>query len=138
MGGSMDEEELTPVRALTQYAYCPRLAYMEWVQKEWADNYFTQDGTFTHRRVDQPTLNAEGPVTRSLMLSAPKEGLTCRLDVLEQDGDVGCPVEYKRAKLPRAGPNWPEIVQVAAQALVLRENGWTCGRGYLYYAGGGG
>ena len=46
-------DTLVPVRMVAQYAYCPRLAFLEWVQKEWADNYFTEHGRYHHRRVDQ-------------------------------------------------------------------------------------
>lgn len=120
-----DSQQLTPVRILAQYAYCPRLAYLEWVQKEWADNYFTEDGHFTHRRVDAYSESSDLPTTRSLQLSAPLEGLVTKLDILEQDGTEGTLVEYKRGKTPRTGPRDSEKVQLCAQALALRENGWT-------------
>lgn len=132
---SAQEEPLTPVRMLTQYAYCPRLAYLEWVQKEWADNYYTEDGHFTHRRVDAFSEAVEAPTTRSLQLTAPQEGLVTKLDVLEQSRKVGVPVEYKRGKTPRGGPRPSELAQLGAQAIALRENGWTCDVGYLYYSG---
>jgi CRISPR-associated protein Cas1 len=132
---SDDDDQLTPVRMLTQYAYCPRLAYLEWVQKEWADNYYTEHGRFAHRRVDAYSEAVEAPVTRALQLSAPKEGLITKLDVLEQQSGVGYPVEYKRGKSPRQGPRYSEKVQLCAQALVLRENGWRCEKGFLYYTG---
>lgn len=125
--------QLVPVRMLTQYAYCPRLAYLEWVQKEWRDNYFTEDGQFAHRRVNAYTEAVDRPSTRSLTLMAEQEGLVTRLDVLEQDERVASPVEYKRGKMPRGGPREPEKVQLCAQALVLRENGWNVEKGYLYF-----
>lgn len=134
LNGAADDQ-LTPVRMLAQYAYCPRLAYLEWVQKEWADNYFSEDGHFTHRRVDAYTEAVEAPTTRALNLSAPKEGFVTKLDVLEQDSGTGVSVEYKRGKTPRDGPRESELVQLCAQALILRENGWHCDTGYLYYSG---
>ena len=33
-----DVPELIPARMLNELAYCPRLAYLEWVQGEFADN----------------------------------------------------------------------------------------------------
>lgn len=51
----MEVPELIPARMLNEFAYCPRLCYLEWVQGEWADNLETQQGSFGHRRVDQPT-----------------------------------------------------------------------------------
>ena len=50
-----DVPELIPARMLNEFAYCPRLCYLEWVQGEWADNLETHQGTFGHRVVDQPT-----------------------------------------------------------------------------------
>lgn len=46
--------ELVPVRMLNEYAYCPRLAYLEWVEGEFRDNLETREGTFAHRNVDRP------------------------------------------------------------------------------------
>lgn len=132
---SNDDKQLTPVRMLAQYAYCPRLAYLEWVQKEWKDNYFTEHGRYVHRRVDAYSEAAEAPTTRSLNLGAPGERLVTKLDVLEQNDGVGAPVEYKRGKAPRDGPRFSEKVQLCAQGLVLKENGWTSEAGYLYYSG---
>ena len=42
-----------PARMLNEFAYCPRLAYLEWVQGEWAESADTVDGKFQHRRVNQ-------------------------------------------------------------------------------------
>src|SRR3974377_541776 len=47
--------ELIPARMLNEFAYCPRLAYLEWVQGEFADNLETLEGRFDHRRVDRPS-----------------------------------------------------------------------------------
>ncbi|HQL64028.1 MAG TPA: hypothetical protein PLQ35_17260, partial [bacterium] len=38
---------------LNEYAYCPRLAYLEWVQAEFEDSSDTVEGRLRHRRVDQ-------------------------------------------------------------------------------------
>ena len=47
--------ELAPARMLNEYAYCPRLAYLEWVQGEFDDSVDTIEGRFQHRRVDRPS-----------------------------------------------------------------------------------
>ena len=44
---------LLPARMVNEFQYCPRLAYLEWVQGEWADSSDTVDGRHAHRRVDQ-------------------------------------------------------------------------------------
>ena len=50
-----DVPDLVPARMLNEFAYCPRLCYLEWVQSEWADNLETEQGTFGHRVVDKPS-----------------------------------------------------------------------------------
>ena len=49
-----DVPELIPARMLNEFSYCPRLAYLEWVQGEFADSIDTLEGRFGHRRVDRP------------------------------------------------------------------------------------
>ncbi len=39
---------------VNEHQYCPRLAYLEWVQGEWAESRDTIEGRHTHRRVDRP------------------------------------------------------------------------------------
>lgn len=150
--------DLIPARMLNEFTYCPRLGYLEWVQGEFADNLETLEGTFGHRRVDKPsrkpvespgagvessesldsqpsTLDSTTIHTRSLMLSAPREGLIAKLDLLELDGMSATPVDYKRGKAPDIpeGAWEPERVQICAQGLILRENGFTCTSGVLYF-----
>jgi len=132
---------------LNEFAYCPRLAYLEWVQGEFEDSADTVEGRFHHRRVDEaqskraPVPEAEAGedkprIARSVMLSAERGGLIARIDLLEIEGDEAVPVDYKRGSAPPNGaePWEPERVQLCAQALILRENGFTCTRGVLYYA----
>ena len=46
MEASLATPPLVPARMLNEYTYCPRLAYLEWVQGEWADNLDTEEGRF--------------------------------------------------------------------------------------------
>jgi CRISPR-associated protein Cas1 len=132
---------------LNEFAYCPRLAYLEWVQGEFEDSADTVEGRFHHRRVDdgepkrpaQPVEEADEDrphIARSVMLSAEHAGLIARIDLLEIEGDEAVPVDYKRGAAPPNGaaPWEPEQVQLCAQALILRENGFACTRGMIYYA----
>ncbi len=48
---------LLPARMVNEYVYCPRLAYLEWVQGEWADSADTVEGRGSHKRVDRPRGN---------------------------------------------------------------------------------
>jgi CRISPR-associated protein Cas1 len=129
---------------LNEFAYCPRLFYLEWVQGDFRDNADTVDGRRVHRRVDKergevpaPSDTADEPIhARSVYLSAPRTGLIARIDLLEGSGAAVTPVDYKRGKPPDTpeGAWEPERVQVCAQALVLEENGFTCTEGVLYFA----
>jgi CRISPR/Cas system-associated exonuclease Cas4 (RecB family) len=49
-----EQPPLIPVRMVNEYVYCPRLAYLMWVQQEWADSDATVEGRFHHRHVDGP------------------------------------------------------------------------------------
>ncbi|MEW4529965.1 CRISPR-associated endonuclease Cas1 [Maioricimonas sp. JC845] len=147
-----EPDDLIPARMLNEFTYCPRLGYLEWVQGEWDDNLETRQGTFGHRNVDKADRQSipapddapdaagqDGDVihARSIMLAAEEEGLLAKLDLLEIDGDRATPVDYKRGKVPDVpeGAYEPERVQLCAQGLVLRENGYECDEGVLYFVG---
>ena len=51
----LDVPDLIPARMLNEFAYCPRLAYLEWAQGEFVHNLDTLEGRFGHRRVDEPS-----------------------------------------------------------------------------------
>src|SRR6056297_3591921 len=139
---------LIPVRMLNEYVYCPRLAYMEWVQGEWADSADTVAGTFAHKRVDKPgrTKNPskdkngekkEEINTRSVRLASERLGITATIDLLEECGTEAVPVDYKKGKRPHVSKGaWdPERVQLCAQGLLLQEHEFSCKEGILYFAG---
>ncbi len=147
MEGRTALPELLPARMLNEYVYCPRLGFLEWVEGEFADNQFTEDGRFQHRRVDRrsgvlappETAGEEDPerpkVARSVSMSAPVEGLIARMDVVEAAGLEATPVDYKRGTAPDVpnGAYDPERVQLCAQGLILRENGFVSQEGCLYF-----
>jgi CRISPR-associated protein Cas1 len=111
-----------------------------------AHNADTLEGAFGHERVDKKgdELPAAEELTddekihsRSVMLSSDAHGLIARIDLVEGDGSAVAPVDYKRGR-PRDGDNGPEAwpadrVQVCAQALILRDNGYRCDEAVLYY-----
>ena len=135
--------ECVPARMVNEFVYCPRLAYIEWVQSDFAPNFETVDGQYRHRAVEGekgrlPEEAEEGEVihARSVWLSAPTENLTARLDLLEAHGKSATPVDYKRGTAPEVpGSVWEaDKVQLCAQALVLRANGFECATGVIYYS----
>ena len=141
-----DTPPLVPARMVNEYSYCPRLAYLEWVQGEWADSADTVEGTHAHRRVDRaggalPSAAAgdfERLHARSVTLSSERLGLIARIDLIEaRDGRV-VPVDYKRGKRPhvKGGAYEPERVQLCVQGLILRDNGYRCAEGVLYFVAG--
>lgn len=69
------------------------------------------------------------------MLSAPGEGLIAKIDLVDLSAGNAVPVDYKRGKVPDVpGGAWePEQVQLCAQGLILRENGYHCEGGFLYF-----
>lgn len=140
---STEVEDFIPARMVNEYVYCPRLFYLEWVQGEWAESEDTLEGGLAHRRVEPesgrlPPPEALSPddriASRSVLLSAPSLGLIARMDLLEGEGDTVRPVDYKKGFPGPRGPWEPERVQLCVQGLILRENGYRCKEGVLYYA----
>ena len=137
---------LLPARMLNEYQYCPRLAYLEWVQGEWAETADTVEGRHAHRRVDRPGGDLPAAVdgstekvhARSVTLSSEHLGLIARMDLIEGEGEQVTPVDYKRGKRPHVarGAHDPERVQLCIQGMILEEHGYTCKQGILYYVQG--
>ena len=133
--------DLVPARMVNEFVFCPRLFYLEWVQGEWADNAFTEQGRAAHQRADQRAGEVPPPdepadfQARSVELSAPILGVSGRIDVLEGEGGNTVPIDFKRG----APPDLPERawdadrVQLCAYALALRENGYRVDKGILFF-----
>ena len=135
-----DVSDLIPARMLNEFAYCPRLCYIEWVQGEFVDSVDTVEGRFQHRRVESetgklPEEKSETIHARSVYLTGPEIGITCRIDLLEGEGNRVIPVDYKRGEAPDIpeGAYEPERIQICAQGLVLKENGFQCDEGVIYF-----
>lgn len=142
VGDGGNVPELVPARMVNEFAYCPRLFHLEWVQSRWAANDDTDEGRYAHRAVDQPggraPLPDEGEVhrARSVSLSSERLGLTAVVDVIEGNGGAVRPVDTKKGRAPDIpeGAYEPERVQVAVQGLLLREAGYRCDEGVLFFA----
>lgn len=159
-----ERPDLLPVRMLNEYAYCPRLFHLMHVEGRWADNAFTVEGRNVHRRADRldhvlpdpdngPPDDSDGgngggqdagakgdeppAVTRSVVLGSVALGLTGKLDLVSTADDFAVPVETKRGRVPNNEQRSyePERVQLMAQGLLLRESGYQCDHGVLYFAG---
>lgn len=147
-GDAMErEEQLLPARMINEYVYCPRLFYLEHVEGLFAHNADTVEGESRHRRVDaksdalpaaSATEERELIHARSVTLSSAKYGIIAKLDLVEAQGDVATPIDYKRGSPKKLDDGslgaWdPERVQICVQALVLRENGYRCEEGVLFF-----
>ncbi|HEV7941923.1 MAG TPA: hypothetical protein VGP17_03875 [Solirubrobacteraceae bacterium] len=140
--------DLIPARILNEHVYCRRLAYLEWVDSQFTDNAYTAEGSFVHRNVDrerskppEPSAaespyasesadqaTATPPSSTAITVSSQRLGLIAKIDLLEATDGVVVPVEFKRGR-PRSqdAPLWePELVQLCAQVLILRDCGYEC------------
>ena len=142
-----EDPEYLPARMLNEFVYCPRLFYLEHVDGLFTHNADTIEGVAKHRRVDQktdelPTAESthehERIHARSVTLSSDSFGIIAKMDLIEVQGNLATPVDYKRGA-PRKLPDgtldaWdPERVQLCVQALVLRENGYECSEGVIFF-----
>ena len=140
-----DPPVLIPARMVNEYAYCPRLAWLEWVQGEWAESEDTIQGAWTHRRVDTPDRFPDeedlkamgGRKVRAVTMSSDALGAIAKVDLLELHDDRVVPVEYKKGKRPHlARGAWEsDLVQLCCHGLILRDNGYVCDEGFIYFAG---
>ncbi len=143
------ELEVLPARMLNEFVYCPRLFFYEHVDGIFLHNADTEKGRAIHTRVDKgkgdlPTAEDAGGDgdekihSRSVQLGSKRLGVSAKLDLVESGAEGGlCPVDYKAGK-PREGEEsreiWPaDQMQLGLQMLLLRENGYTCERGFIYY-----
>lgn len=140
--------EYLPARMLNEFVYCPRLFYYEWVEGVFADNRETVEGSLRHAKLDDredELLPADQLApdeqlhSRSVTLSSDKYGLIAKIDLVEAADGVVTPVDYKRGR-PRENAAtgqteaWDaDRVQLAVQALVLRDNGYICHEAVVYY-----
>ncbi len=135
---SSDDAELIPARIVNEHTYCPRLAYLMWVDGANADNAATLEGTHLHRRVDrrsEPTQAERPGVVRSLTLADAAMGVIARIDLVELRDGLAVPVEYKR------GEPWrddiplrdPELLQLWTQVALLRAHGYRVERAQVWF-----
>ncbi|HPD46632.1 MAG TPA: CRISPR-associated endonuclease Cas1, partial [Anaerohalosphaeraceae bacterium] len=106
------------------------------------DNAAAEDENEAHGRGDAegkavPKGDEPPTITRSVVLGSTILGLTAKLDLVSTADDFAIPVETKRGRVPNNEERSyePERVQLMAQGLLLRESGYRCRHGVLYFAG---
>jgi CRISPR-associated protein Cas1 len=137
-----DVPELVPARMVNEFSYCPRLFYLEWVQARFESNPDVEEGKWQHRAVEAERGRAPAPdedspfrEARSVLLGSERLGLIARADIIEGGSGKVRPVDIKRGRPPQHGPAWePELVQLCVIGLLLKDNGYQCDEGVLYFA----
>jgi CRISPR-associated protein Cas1 len=129
---------------VNEFAYCPRLFFYEWVDGVFQESVDTIEGAIQHKRVDEKATALPKPEdlpqsihSRSVTLASESLRVIAKMDLVEAEGGVVTPVDYKHGR-PREGPDglelWPaDRAQLAVQGMALRENGYDCREGIVYY-----
>lgn len=129
---------------VNEFAYCPRLFFYEWVEGLFAESVDTVEGKNQHKRVDEKSTDlpqaaelTEPIHARSVTLSSERLRVIAKMDLVEAEAGLVTPVDYKHGR-PREGPGglelWPaDKAQLAVQGIILRENGYRCDEGIVYY-----
>jgi len=138
---------------LNEIQYCERLFHLMHVQGLFEESADTVEGSHQHERAEQRRRKGEmapaelwGAAPLSLHLGDETLGLTGKLDSLVHEDGCWIPVEGKHSASPSAdtvfqtdgfqlsGAAWPnDQIQLCAQGLLLRSNGYASHYGYLYY-----
>lgn len=139
-----------PARMVNEFVYCPRLFFYEWVEGVFRESADTLEGSSQHKRIDarpselppaaqspDESKTEEKIHARSVTLSSERLRVIAKLDLVEAEGTFATPVDYKHGA-PREGKDgiemWPaDRVQIALQAIVLRESGYDCDEAVVFY-----
>lgn len=141
-----DLPDYLPARMVNEFVYCPRLYFYMWVEGLFRESADTVEGSAQHKRVDaRPAALPEAGESeeklhaRSVTLSSERLKVIAKLDLVEAEGFAATPVDYKHGAPREAGKDgplemWPaDRVQLALQAIVLRENGYECDEVIVFY-----
>ena len=139
---TLEVPQFIPARMLNEFVYCPRLFYLEWVSVLWSDNPDTAAGSYVHRVVDRGGGAAPDPEedilteARSVAVSSERLGITAVIDLVEGENGKVRPLDYKRGSVPDvAFQAWEtDRAQLCVGGLLLREAGYACDEGIIYYA----
>lgn len=145
-----------PIRMLNEIQYCERLFYLMQVQGLFEESEDTLEGKFQHQRRERTTSKSKfkqpeeiwDSAPQSLQLGSEELGIIGKLDAIQYEDNLWVPIEWKHSSSPSdnksfnweghelSGEAWPnDQIQICAQGLLLRANGFNCEYGYLYYRG---
>lgn len=143
-----DTDNFLMISGLQHFAFCRRRWALIHIEQQWAENFYTVDGSIMHERAHDPFFTekrGERIVSRAVPVRSDRLHLSGECDVVEFLTDPGgvplfgreglwqpCPVEYKRGS---GGSTDADSLQLCAQAICLEEM-LCCRRidsAYLYY-----
>ncbi len=142
-----EDFDFIPVSLVSASQYCRRLAYLQFNHQERQDTADTIKGQRIHKAVDKESKYFPAPKdlqqsdkdlkAKSVTLSSKKWGVISRIDLLETRDSYVIPIEYKKGnqKTYLKDQLLPEELQVGLQTLILKDNGYLCDSGMIYYAG---
>lgn len=133
--------DLVPARMLNEFVYCPRLFYLEWVDKRWADSGDTVQGKLAHDATDRrggrmpEPGQAEPPrTTTQVEIADPELGVIAVIDRVDHSDGTCSPVDVKKGHGPADGSMWPaDRIQVLTQAVLLRRAGYAVRQAQVSY-----
>jgi CRISP-associated protein Cas1 len=139
-----DLPDYLPARMVNEFVYCPRLFFYEWVEGVFRESADTVEGSVQHKRVDKeggelpPAEEMPDDLkTQAITLSSERLRVIAKMDVVQIEDGHARPIDYKRGSPAESddGPVlWPaDRVQIVLQALILREGGYRCEEGIVYY-----
>lgn len=110
-----------------------------------ADEEATAKAESTSKGAEAENAEPETIHSRSVQMGSERLGVVAKIDLVEAKADKEdlftalevCPVDYK-AGAPKEGKEANELwdtdkMQLGLQALILRDNGYTCNEGVIYY-----
>ena len=128
-----DLDNAVLLSALEHYAYCPRQCALIHREQTYEENIYTLQGNAVHERVDQPGVATVSGVRSeySVPLWSETLGLVGKADLIEYEGDIPYPVEYKHG---RARQGLAADLQLCGQAMCLEEMlGCEVPKGAVYH-----
>jgi CRISPR-associated protein Cas1 len=139
-----DLPDYIPARMVNEFVYCPRLFFYEWVEGIFRESADTLEGSVQHRRVDKeggdlPPAEEllDDLKTQAITLSSERLRVVAKMDLVQVEDGHARPIDYKRGRPADNDGSlglWPaDRVQIVLQAMILRENGYHCDEGLVYY-----
>lgn len=144
------ENIVIQLRELNEYVYCRKLAHLMYVQGLFEENADTLTGSHSHEKREEEGKNTslEGVKLNTMTLYGYDGRLCGKLDNIYSENGEYVPVEDINSKMPESnlqqklcgiemetGAWLNDVPQLLGQMYLLRQNGYPCSRGKIYYRG---